>query len=95
MKKISVWCWPAGHLEFGKHCPSGAIPIAIGPEPELRKIISTLARHSYDGKNLVIPGVPEAKDDTNAVLAALWRFSDQVDEQLLQRRQSAQGVGHA
>lgn len=86
--KIHVYCRGDGNLEFGPRCPGAAIPIGYGPEDRLRKVVSTLARHSYDGQSLVIPGVPEAEND-NDVLAAMWAFSDQVQDQLLKPAQEA------
>ena len=57
--------------------PDGAIQIAEAPAKFLRKEISAAARHAYDGKTLLVPGVPEAKNG-NAAVDALFRFADWI-----------------
>jgi len=64
---MKAWCWANGVIEFGKHEPIGAIEIAAGPAKPLRDFISARARHAYDGETLLVPGVPEAADQTEGV----------------------------
>jgi len=45
--------------------PSGALPIARGPKAELEAILPR-ARLSYDGETYLVPGVPEAPNQTAA-----------------------------
>ncbi|MCY4395886.1 MAG: host nuclease inhibitor protein [Rhodospirillaceae bacterium] len=68
--------WRSGRIEFRplqSKCPEGALPLP----PVLRTRIEAKARHSYDGKTLLVPGIPEAESDTEA-LDALERFCDRL-----------------
>jgi hypothetical protein len=70
---MKAYCWRTGKIELGRYTPRGAIEIADVPGRELRRQISATARHAYDGETLLVPGVPEAKDDL-AALEAVRRF---------------------
>jgi hypothetical protein len=88
MKKIATaYCFASGEIEFtAGGLPSGALPIARGPEKKLKDWIDGNARHGYktrliDGRptkipgsdNLLVPGIPEASDQHEG-LDALYRF---------------------
>ncbi|MCK1568941.1 hypothetical protein IVB08_34345 [Bradyrhizobium sp. 173] len=79
---IRAFCFASGHIEFGKRVPSGALPIAYGPEQVLRDFIEPLARHGYSTalvkgrptkipgtERLLVPGLPEAPDQGAALTA--------------------------
>lgn len=67
-----------GRIEFGSKCPVDAIPIANSPNKrKLLKIISGNARHSHNGNSLLVPGIPEAADEDDAVLSLRY-FSEIV-----------------
>ncbi|MCA0303498.1 MAG: host nuclease inhibitor protein [Proteobacteria bacterium] len=66
---MKAWCWASGVIEFGRVTPVGAILIAKGPAKPLREFISVRARHAYDGETLLVPSVPEAKQQWRGVLA--------------------------
>lgn len=88
---MKAYCYRSGQIRFGGRTPRGAILFAEAtPEGEclLRGIVSVLARHAYDGKTLLVPGVPEAVD-AEAALAALHRFQDEVRERLRKRKETA------
>lgn len=68
-----AYCWRSGLLEFGNSVPSGAFLIVKGPDEMVRDQISAAARHAYDGKSLLVPGIPEANNDREAE-AALEAF---------------------
>ena len=55
---------PQGMIAFARHQSLD----------DLKQIVSAKCRHGYDGKTLLVPGVPEAPDD-DAALAAMevWR----------------------
>ncbi len=68
-----AYCWAGGVIGFGRKVPAGALEIARGPAKPLRKWIDVMARHAYDGKTLLVPGIPEAPDE-RAALKALHQF---------------------
>jgi hypothetical protein len=84
---IRAYCFASGLIEFGVGIPDGALPIARGPEKELRDLIDAVARHGYDVQRvngrlrrrpgtdcLLVPGIPEAPNQS-AALDALKRFT--------------------
>ena len=66
LRKWFAWCWATGVIEFGEKVPGGAIAIAQGPKAFLRGVVDVVARHSYTGGELLVPGVPEADDQSVA-----------------------------
>jgi len=62
-------CYASGLIVFGRSVPDGTLPIAKGPARTLRPFIETAARHSYDGKELIVPGLPEAPNQQRAMSA--------------------------
>ncbi len=69
-----AYCWRSGEISVGKKRPEGTLPIAHGPATTLRRALTARARHAYDGRTLLVPGIPEAPDDGEALLA-LRRFA--------------------
>lgn len=63
---MRAYCWRGGVIEFGRKTPKGAIQIARGKARKVREAVSALARHAYDGKTLLVPGIPEAASDDQA-----------------------------
>ncbi len=78
---ITAYAWAGGLIEFGEECPKGALPIAIGDEATVRRVVTTLARHGYKDE-LLVPGVPEAKGQLHGV-EALIDFQARVQQDLL------------
>jgi len=72
-----AYCWRSGRIDFGRSVPEGAIKIAKGPSKKLKQLISAVARHAYDNKTLLVPGVPEADTDDHAA-DALERFIEWI-----------------
>jgi hypothetical protein len=72
----------AGVISLSPTIPAGEISFAHDWESRLRPAIEVCARLSYDGKTLLVPGVPEAEDGDLA-LDALIAFQRQVDARLL------------
>jgi hypothetical protein len=88
VKTAVAYCYRPGRIRFGQRCPKGAIVIATGPRRLLREAIEPLARLAYDGRSLLVPGVPEADDERAAALAlALFRTRLRVSVQ--RRREKA------
>ena len=83
-----AFCNASGVIKFRPKLPAKALPIASGDLKTLRLVISQLARHALDGKTLLVPGVPEARDYVEC-LEALERFCTRVREQIRPRRQEA------
>lgn len=80
-----AFAFRSGVIEFGRRCPSGALAVGSGPASLLREIVVAIARHAYDGKTLLVPGVPEAPTSSAALIAA-DDFRKRIETQL-QRRQ--------
>ena len=62
--------WRTGKIVFrraGRPCPAGALPLPDVP----RALIEARARRAYDGKTLLVPGVPEAETGEGALDALL------------------------
>ncbi len=72
---MKAYCYASGQIRFGERAPRGAIMFARGPSKRLREFVEGRARHAYDGKTLLVPGVPEAPNQT-AGCAALRRWCD-------------------
>ena len=70
---MKAYAWQSGRIDFGRTVPEGALLIAEAPAKQLREVISATARHAYDGKTLIVPGVPEANSD-NAKVDALLAY---------------------
>ena len=66
---------------FAGSTKRGTLPITSGPARKLRKAVSGLARLAYDGKTLLVPGLPEARNwDERS--AALRRFQAEIEKRL-------------
>lgn len=75
---IRCFCYASGQIGFAETPPKGAIVIAVGPdEKSLREFIDPVSRHAYDGKTLLVPGVPEAADQS-AAFDAMVKFLDWI-----------------
>jgi len=61
-----AYCYRSGRIGFGRSVPEGAIKVAQGRAKQLRDLIGVTARHAYDGKTLLVPGIPEADTDEHA-----------------------------
>ncbi len=65
---ITAYCWASGEIEFAKgaNVPNAALPICAGPAKDVRALIAVSARHAYDNKTLLVPGIPEAPNQRKA-----------------------------
>lgn len=89
-----VSCWRDGVVTVTKGQPVDALILAKGHGTRLKKIISAIARHSYDGKTLLVPGIPEAEDEVEAVRAA-EHFRAQIDKRLAPKKPVEKTAGAA
>jgi hypothetical protein len=72
-----AYCFAGGVVEFGPELPDGALPIAHGPEAILRAWMDVKCRHAHDGETLLVPGIPEARNQIQAV-DALTAFKEWI-----------------
>lgn len=63
-----AFCWRSGKIEFGSKVPGGARPLGRGDKAFCDRV-EAHARLAYDGKTLLVPGVPEAATNDDALLA--------------------------
>lgn len=71
-----AYCWASGDIHVGKRVPRGALPLNLrGPEEKVRAFVTRVARHGYNGVTMLVPGIPEARNQSVAV-KALERFCD-------------------
>ncbi|EOV0971280.1 host nuclease inhibitor protein [Edwardsiella piscicida] len=80
-QKITAYAWASGLIEFGNSVPPGALPIAKGDKQQIMDNVIVLARHSYNGYEIYVPGIPEADSQKDAT-DALLRFSNLIKERL-------------
>lgn len=79
MKKIVAYAWASGLIQFGKTCPQGALPVLVGEEKHVRELVEVMARHSRTGSELLVPGVPEAMSQYEA-MQALIQFVKELNK---------------
>jgi hypothetical protein len=86
MKTTTAYCYRNGAIRFRCRPGKGSLTIATGEAKRLRELIGGSARHAYDGKTLLVPGIPEAENDTQAC-DALIAYSRQIRARLKGERQ--------
>lgn len=64
-----AYCYRGGDIHFGQQVPAGAIELMRGSDNIVKGRVEVRARHAYDGKTLLVPGVPEAEDEFGAMQA--------------------------
>lgn len=52
---VVAYCWATGLIGIDTTCPEGTLPLAAGPEKELREAVDVLAVHSRTGGGLLVP----------------------------------------
>lgn len=65
-KRTVAYCFASGDIEIGPDVVPGSLPLIAGEEEAVRDLVSVRARHAYDGKTLLVPGIPEAQDQSEA-----------------------------
>lgn len=70
-----------GVIELRRREHQGLLILARGDRRVLEPVVSVCARHAYDGQTLLVPGVPEAESDDQA-LDAVFRFQDELRRRL-------------
>ncbi len=81
-RKLFAYSWRTGRVDFGPTVPEGALEIARDYESRLRKNVTPACRLAYDNETLLVPGVPEADSDDEA-LDAILKFRDWIRQRSL------------
>lgn len=76
---IIAYGWASVLIEFGKKTPDGALPIIAGNDEEVKDTIIAIARHSRTSDELLVPGVPEAANQ-NEAMDAFIKFTNWAKE---------------
>lgn len=81
-----------GFVSDMRDVPAGCIVFAVGEDVSDR--VAVKARHARDGDYLLVPGVPEAQSDEEAVAAFYrwhdWAFPDELAAIVLDQEAGAQ-----
>lgn len=85
-----ICCWRPGEVEVRQRLVEGSLTLARGPRARLEQALLALARHAYDGRTLLVPGLPEASDD-DAALEAVLVFERRLRDRL-ERAKSAEAA---
>ncbi|WP_273792397.1 host nuclease inhibitor protein [Brucella anthropi] len=84
-----AYCWRGGDIQISRRLPKGALKLGSAHGILLKKAVSVCARHSYDGHTLLVPGIPEADNDTEA-LEAVARFREQLARRLERKKKKGE-----
>ena len=76
-----AYCYASGQIGFGEAIPSGALPIARGEAATLVDFIKGVSRRGHNGQTLLVPGVPEASNEAQA-LERMEEFVKKITEKL-------------
>ncbi|WP_320202445.1 host nuclease inhibitor protein [Agrobacterium rosae] len=76
-----IVCYRSGEAFVSRRVPKGSMKIVTGHGRRLRRILSVCARQAYDGKTLLVPGLPEAEGDLQAI-EAVKGFEQMLRERL-------------
>lgn len=88
MPATYVIAWRSGLIEFSPTVPEGAIKVGRLGSGVRKTDVLALARHARTERGvLLVPGVPEANSDNDA-LDALVRFTTMLKERQVGRKKS-------
>lgn len=76
-RTLAVYCHRSGVIGFARRAPKGVLVCGRGPDDHVRRAADAIARRGYDGKTLLVPGIPEAETEGAAFDAAV-RFQKQI-----------------
>ncbi|WP_309771355.1 hypothetical protein [Agrobacterium larrymoorei] len=65
----NIVCYRSGEVFVARRAPKGSMKIVAGHGRRLRRILTACARHSHDGKSMLVPGLIEAQNDKQAIEA--------------------------
>lgn len=86
---FKAYAWRTGAIDLSDgRTPRGAIKLFTFTSRRAalvgNRVLETQARHAYDGKTILVPGLPEADDDDQA-LDALIAWCRRVEPALARR----------
>ncbi len=76
-----AYCFRSGEIEIGTVVDDGAIVLAKGSKVRLHDAVAGCARLAYDNRTWLVPGIPEARTDDEALEACL-RFRQRLGRSL-------------
>lgn len=84
-----AYAWRSGAIDVSNgRTPKGAIKLVTFRSRRAAlvgtRVIEAIARHAYDGTTILVPGIPEADNDDDA-LNALLRWSERLSSRLARR----------
>lgn len=91
--RLKAFCWRSGLLQLAREVPEGALELAEAPDQIMTDAVHGTARLAYDGATWLVPGVPEAKDDSNVALDAVFDYQKRLKDSISFRLAEAHG-GH-
>jgi len=67
------YCWRSGQIGVCRgYAPAGTLPVGRAIDPQkLIEDIQVLSRHAYDGRTLLVPGLPEAETELQVASAVV------------------------
>lgn len=77
MAKVVIWRNGAVAVRPNKARPDGGLTVCRGDARAMKRAVEVVARHAYDGRTLLVPGIPEADTEVEA-LAAAKAFAEQI-----------------
>lgn len=84
-------CWASGRIDLVERKPKGSLLIAKGPRRRLMAALQLRARMAFDGKTMLVPGVPEAKEMEIDPVEAVIYFSKCVTRALGKAKHRKEG----
>jgi len=89
--KICAFVWAEGDIQFSESLPEGAVKLAAGERKRIMPKIKSYARacRTDEGIQYYLPGIPEAQNDEEKILAVIrfWELlfktgilPDEMDE---------------
>ena len=63
----TAFCFRSGEIHVGQRVPKGGVLLVTGRREQLDRAVSACSRLAYNGKDWLVPGLPEADDDDEAV----------------------------
>lgn len=85
-----VICRRSGEVSISRYAKRGTLKVLTGDGRRIRPILLVVARHAYDGRTLLVPGVPEATSDVQA-MEAVVAFRKQIQKRLAAKRRNPKG----
>jgi hypothetical protein len=93
-KTLTAFCWRSGLLQVAREAPEGALVLATAPDKVMTDAISKTARLAYDGESWLVPGVPEAGEDSDAAVDAVIDYQRHLNKRLALELASQSGGDH-